>query len=422
MGATRSDGAEVILTAVVSEQADRRRHHGDDLRGATRLIIEATRGVTAVVEAMHHTIAGGPELLGKPLAVPSRILTRVVYGGIRGVTTLVGAGIDQVLVRLGAVLGASAPGPEREAVHAALSGVLGDYLHETGNPLAITMRLRHLGAPLELSAAALQAAHPGAAGRVLLLIHGACGNDLQWNRRGQDQAAALARDLGYTPLYLHYNSGLHVSTNGAALAGLLEELVAAWPVPLEELAIVAHSMGGLVARSACHAGDTAGHRWRPLLRSLVCLGTPHHGAPLERGGSWIDQLLGISRYSAPLARLGQIRSAGVTDLRFGNVLDEHWVGRDRFAHGDDPRGPVPLPAGVQCYAIAATTARADAGSLPGDGLVPVSSALGQHAHKAMTLGFLPEHQWICLGTTHMDLLARPEVYAKLREWLTRTAR
>ena len=119
-----------------TDEASRRRHHGDDLRGVTRLIIEATRGVTAVVEAMHHTIASGPEILGRPLAGPSRLLTRVVYGGIRGVTTVVGAGIDQVVARLGTILGSSAPGPEREAVLAALGGVLGDHLHETGNPLA----------------------------------------------------------------------------------------------------------------------------------------------------------------------------------------------------------------------------------------------------------------------------------------------
>jgi pimeloyl-ACP methyl ester carboxylesterase len=406
----------------VTDEASRRRHHGDDLRGVTRLIIEATRGVTTVVEAMHHTIASGPEILGRPLAVPSRLLTRVVYGGIRGVTTLVGAGIDQIVARLGTILGNSAPGPEREAVLAALGGVLGDYLRETGNPLAIEMRLRRRGAALEIDPAALRAALADAGGKVVVLVHGSCMNDLQWNRRGHDHGAALAGDLGYTPLYLHYNSGLHISTNGQALAELLERLVAAWPVPLDELVILGHSMGGLVARSACHAGDAADHRWRRALRALVCLGSPHHGAPLERGGSWIDLLLGVSRYSAPLARLGQIRSAGVTDLRYGIVVEEQWAGRDRFGPGGDPRSAVPLPGGVACYAIAATTARENAGVLPGDGLVPVSSALGQHGRSALTLDFPAEHQWISHGTNHLDLLARPEVYAKIREWLTRTAR
>ena len=119
--------------------------------------------------------------------------------------------------------------------------------------------------------------------------------------------AALARDLGFTPIYLRYNSGRHVSENGRDLAALLERLEAEWPAPIEELAIVGYSMGGLVARSACHAGEAASHGWRDRLRTLVCLGTPHHGSPLERWGNLVDRLLGVSRYSAPFARLGKIR-------------------------------------------------------------------------------------------------------------------
>ena len=243
-------------------------------------------------------------------------------------------------------------------------------------------------------------------------------NDLQWNRDGHDHGAALARDLGYTPVYLHYNTGRHVSTNGREFAALLEQLVAEWPAPLGELVIVGHSMGGLVARSACHYGEEARHAWRPKLKKLVCLGTPHHGAPLERGGSWVEAVLGVSRYSAPLARLGRIRSAGVTDLRFGSVLDEDWKGRDRFVVGPDPRGGVELPTGVDCYAIAGTIAVKAKANLPGDGLVPVPSALGYHEKQAMTLTFTKPHQWIAFATGHLDLLHRAEVYATLLRWLS----
>ncbi|HEY6099101.1 MAG TPA: alpha/beta hydrolase, partial [Anaeromyxobacter sp.] len=175
---------------------------------------------------------------------------------------------------------------------------------------------------------------------------------------------------------------------------------------------------GLVSRGACHYGEAAGQAWRRKLRALVCLGSPHHGAPLERGGHWVDLLLGISRYSAPLARLGKIRSAGVTDMRFGYVLDEHWEGRDRFAHGRDGRTPLELPAGVQCFAIAATRAPRGGGRLPGDGLVPVDSALGRHARPELTLGFPEAHQWIAHGMGHFGLLGRAEVYAKIRSWLS----
>ena len=405
--------ASVSRLPIVTKKA---RKHGDDLRGASKLAVEAVTRVTEVVEGMHTTIASGPAVLGKPLSGPARVVNGLVYGAIRGVTRLVGSSIESALTPLAPLLGESAPGPEREAVLAALNGVLGDYLAETENPLAIEMSLRHDGQPLDLDEEALRAALPHASGKLLVLVHGSSMNDLQWHRHGHDHGAVLARDLGYTPIYLRYNSGLHVSTNGRELDALLERLVSGWPVPLDELVILAHSMGGLVARSACHYGDA--HAWRQKLTKLVFLGTPHHGAPLERGGNWVDVLLGVSRYSAPLARLGKLRSAGVTDLRFGNVLDEHWAGRDRFARVGDTRGELRLPEGVQCYAIAGTTSL-EGGSNPfGDGLVPVDSALGRHAASHLALDFPEARQWVGHGIAHLDLLSRPEVYAKLRAWLS----
>jgi len=88
-------------------------------------------------------------------------------------------------------------------------------------------------------------------------------------------------------------------------------------------------------------------RWRPRLGKLVCLGSPHHGAALERAGNWVHLLLGASRYSAPFAQLARIRSAGVTDMRFGYVLDADWQGGDRFAHRHAPHTLLPLPDGVE---------------------------------------------------------------------------
>jgi pimeloyl-ACP methyl ester carboxylesterase len=389
-----------------------KRSHLDDLRAASRLAVEATRGVIGLVEAMHRTIASGPALLGKPLEKPATALTGLVYGHIKNVTDVVGAGIDGALGLLAPLLGESVPGPERELVLAALNGVLGDYLAESKNPLAISFSLRRAGQDLALSKEALLAAIPEASGRILVLVHGSCMNDLQWHRGGHDHGAALERELGFTAIYVRYNSGLHVSTNGRLLAAALEELVSAWPVPVTELCLLGHSMGGLVARSAIHYG---GPSLRGLLRRLVCIGTPHHGAPLERGGNWIDVLLGVSRYSAPLAQLGKIRSAGVTDLRFGNVIDEHWAGRDRFEPGPDQRVPVPLPEGVRCFAIAASTTAELGPALAGDGLVPVDSALGRHALGEHDLGF--EARWIGLGMDHLALLDRAEVYQTLLGWL-----
>ena len=386
------------------------------------MVIDATKRVTDVVEGMHVTIASGPAILGRPLAIPARAITGLVYGSIRGVTHVVGAAIDVVLAQLGPLLGKSAPGPERAAFVAALNGVVGDYLSETGNPLAIEMRLCHAGQPLDVEKAALQTALRAATGKLLVLVHGSSMNDLQWSRAGHDHGADLARDLGYTPIYLRYNSGLHISTNGRAFADLLERLVAEWPVPIEDFVIVGHSMGGLVARSACHVGEQASQAWRTKLKTLVCIGSPHLGAPLERGGNWLELAIGLSAYSAPLARLAKLRSAGVTDMRHGNVLDEQWTGRDRFARATELRKALALPEGVRCYAIAGTTTRAPAKKLRGDGIVPVESALGRHKRPELALAFPEDHQWIGYGIGHLELLNRSEVYETLRAWLPEVTR
>jgi pimeloyl-ACP methyl ester carboxylesterase len=377
------------------------RSHVDDLRGASRLAVEATKAVTDLVQKMHHTIGAGPKILGQPLAVPVKLLTAPTYGTIRAVTHVVGATLDVALAQLEPILGEGVPGVERDAVHAALNGVLGDYLKETKNPLAIETELvRTEAQPTK---------------KILVLVHGSSMSDRGWLRRGHDHGAELAKELGYTPVYARYNSGLHISQNGREIAAELERLASTWPVPIEELVLLGHSMGGLVARSACHYAEK--ESWRTKLRTMISLGSPHHGAPLERGGNWIDVLLGISRYSAPLARLGKIRSAGITDLRFGYVLDEHWEGRDRFAPGRDRRTPLPLPTGVSCFAIAGSTAEEGTKNPPGDGMVPVDSALGRHESPELVLNFPEAHQSIAFGTSHLDLLSSKQVYETVRDWL-----
>jgi hypothetical protein len=256
-------------------------------------------------------------------------------------------------------------------------------------------------------------------------------NDLQWRRRiardtdggdrgdTHDHGAALADALGFTPVYLHYNSGLHVSTNGRALATLLEQLLHGWPQPVERFAILAHSMGGLLARSALHHGRAAGHHWPDRLDDLAFLGTPHHGAPLERAGQGLDLLLSATPYAGPFGRLAKLRSAGITDLRHGNLLDADWSGGDRFERTPDRRTPVPLPAGPRCYALASTTG-AEAGDLRdkllGDGLVPLASALGRHRVARRTLKFAPDRQRTFARVNHLQLLSDPAVFDQLRAW------
>lgn len=392
-----------------------------DVRGLSRLAIDATLGLTRLVETMHHNIARLLGPLGQYTQEPTRGITGLVYRTIQGGTRLVGGGIDALLGQLIALLGPqqTASSATREALLAAVNGVLGDHLAASANPLAIPMQLRVEGQPLVLDPQALAASLPQAGGRILLLVHGLCMNDLQWRRHGHDHGAALAAAAGYTPLYLHYNSGEHVSRNGRALADLLETLLQAWPVPIEGLTIVGHSMGGLVARSACHYGGLAAQAWPRQLRQLVFLGTPHHGAPLERGGNWVNVVLELSPYTAALARLAKLRSAGITDLAHGSILDQDWQQGDRFAH-KRRRQCVPLPQGVRCHAIAATTAAAGANAgkrLPGDGLVPLQSALGQHAQRGQDLGIPAAQRVVLHGLHHLDLLDSPAVCAQLLRWL-----
>ena len=393
-----------------------------DLQGLARLAVDATLGITNVVESMHHTIASGAGIVGPARTGPARGISGGVYRSVRGVTRAVGWGVDGLLGRLAQWRPGPAdlpPSPEREAALAVLNGVWGDHLVDTGNPLAIPMRWRVRGRPLPAHGGWADQL-PQANGRVLVMVHGLCMNDLQFLRNGHDHGAWLRQTAGYTPVYLHYNTGRHVSQNGRDLAAALSDLQAHWPVPVRELVILGHSMGGLVARSACHLAAAEGRSWLRQLKALVFLGTPHHGAPLERGGHLIDRLLGVSPYVAPFALLGQARSAGITDLRYGNLQDADWQGRPRHHQRHDNRQPTPLPAGVPAYLVAATTAaRADAlrSRTLGDGLVPLASALGQHARAEMALPVPPERQRVVTSANHWSLLEHPEVAAALRQWL-----
>jgi pimeloyl-ACP methyl ester carboxylesterase len=391
-----------------------------DLRGLYRLGVDATVGLADLVEAMHHTIASRAGILGKAPAGRTSGITGTVYRAVRGTTRVFGSGVDAALGVLTPAADAVASTPEREAVIAALNGLWGDHLEATGNPLAIATALRIDGKPLDLSGATLTGQLRKPTRRLLVLAHGLCMSDLQWKRRGHDHGRALARDLGFTPVYLHYNSGRHVSQNGRDFAERLEQLVAQWPVPVDELVIVGHSMGGLVARSACHHAQQARQPWLRSLTRLVFLGTPHHGAPLERGGRRLDLALGISPYVAPFARLGKARSSGITDLRFGNLQDADWHGRDRHSQRHDDRRPTPLPHGVAAYLLAATTAERVGGlhgAVIGDGLVPLASALGEHRNPALTLAVPRSHREVVTSCNHLDLLCSSEVYAQLRAWL-----
>ncbi len=397
-----------------------------DVRGLAGLATQAAAGATRIAEGVHQSVWSTLGFPGGEAPGRARGLTGLVYGSIHAAVLATGRGVDTALARLHPAAPADAPVPEtprREALLAVLNGVLGDRLAAEGNPLAVPMTLRYRGAALD------EAVPPTAevTGKVAVLVHGLCLSDRHWQaeRDGEavDHGAALASALGYTPVYLRYNSGLHTSQNGRALAAHLERLVAGWPVPVADLTVVAHSMGGLVARSACHYAGQEALRWPGLLKHLVFLGTPHHGAPLERAGNWVDALLGSTPYTAPLAALGQLRSAGITDLRYGYVLDEDWQDHDRFHRRPDTRQRVPLPEGVACYAVAATRAArrsALANRLTGDDWVPLHSALSD-ADPRRSVRFEAAAQRIVYRTSHLGLLSHPDVSRQIVQWLTPAA-
>ncbi len=428
--------------------SDLRSHlHPSDLQGLAQLATRGTLGVTGLVEKVqgnvYKTVAAPFGAAGRAFVdraagasgVKKAGITGLVYGSVKGLTRLAGGAVDTVLSQVATRTPVPASSPQREAMLAVFNGVLGDQLQEGSNPLAIAMSLRHQGQRLPLDKAALAQRLPQAAGKILVLVHGLCMNDLQWRgdetslEGGHGYADRLARELGYTPVYLHYNTGLHTCVNGGQFAALLENLLKVWPVQVETLSLLTHSMGGLVARSACRSAAAGGLQWLGRLKHLVFLGTPHHGAPLEKVGNWVDTVLGSNPMTRPFAKIGQIRSAGITDLRYGNVLAGDGQNPDRFEAGPDTRPPLPLPAGVPCFALAATLAAASAdlsGPAPlegklaqtlGDGLVPLSSALGQHAEAGRSLNFPPDAQWIAFETGHVALLHSPAVYAQVRRWL-----
>ncbi len=404
-----------------------------DLHGLSRLGIDGVRGVTELVEDVHHAVLRVP---GIRAVAPDRRtggITGLVYRSINGVTGLVGGGLDVAFGQLVPRLAPPVSTPTREQFLAVLNGVLGDHLAASKNPLAIQSTLRRVGRPVALDRASLAEAWPEASNRLLVTAHGLCMHDGHWRRAAHNDKypeemglefgglpESLAASFGYSTVDFHYNTGRHISDNGRDFDKMLEHLVANWPVEVKQLVILGHSMGGLVARSAAHYALESGHAWPERLKKIVFLGTPHHGSPVERAGHRIDRALGISRYSAPFSRLGKMRSAGITDLRHGNVIESDWREHDRFAHAHDTRRPASLPDHVECFAVAATL-DADPDSLRsrhfGDGLVPVPSALCQHVNLGLRLQIDPINRFVATETGHLELLRCPAVTRQIHQWL-----
>jgi pimeloyl-ACP methyl ester carboxylesterase len=306
---------------------------------------------------------------------------------------------------------------------AAINAFAGDRLVERNNDLAIRMAVRAHGVDVPLGRDDLARAFPRATPSVAVFLHGLAETEEWWvrrpgaerRRRGRSFGARLRQDAGYTPVYVRYNTGLHVSDNGTHLAALLESLMGSWPVGVERVVLIGHSMGGLVIRSACHAGALAGHRWPAATGHVVTLGTPHHGAPLAKAVHAAAWALRIVPEAQPMAYILDLRSAGLRDLRLGALHEDDW--RDEHTAGfADRRRDIPLLPGCGYTFITATVTVDPAhpiGLAVGDLLVRTDSAGGRSRRRIVPVP--PGSVMHVGGLSHFDLLDHPAVYDVLRD-------
>jgi len=286
------------------------------------------------------------------------------------------------------------------------------------------------GRVVPVESAALRAAFPDAGDRLAVFLHGLTETESSWcrhseqhhGRAGVDYGTQVHEDLGLTPVYLRYNTGLHISDNGRTLDALLDALVEAWPVPVQDVVLIGHSMGGLVARSALHqggGGTPEAHAWTTLVRDTVTLGSPHLGAPLERGVHRLTAVLDRLPETRPLARLLSLRSVGIKDLRRGTLVEADWTGRDLDALTPGAHTHVPLLDGARHFVVLGTVSRTTEGpiaELVGDLMVQPRSASGDTGDDDR-LAFPPDHVHRIGGLHHLDLLNHPLVYQRIRQWL-----
>ncbi|MFW6067592.1 MAG: esterase/lipase family protein [Myxococcota bacterium] len=407
------------------------------VKGLAHLIHDTVEKVTDLVEETHQAAAAKTTRMLGPLPAVGEVARAVhamqrpiaggVYESIRLTNRLVQGVLELGLRVVPKELDAGPTDPWLDLTQASLNAAFGDFLEARGNPLAIPMSVMHRGEPLPLERASLERAWPDATERLCVFVHGlGCterewrwGAAETWGDRDTCYGSLLARDLGFTPVYVRYNTGLHISDNGQRLAALLDDLLAANPCEVKQLVLVGHSMGGLVSRSAVHYGHRAGRRWIDPLTHVFCLGSPHHGAPLERASNMLASVLSWFDTAATQvpAKLLRARSAGIKDLRFGNIVEEDW--RDHDPDGlDDHRTDACMVESVAYYFISGcitSSPEHPLGELLGDVLVSLPSAAGHH-HQPLRR--IPFHGGETLaGVHHMALVNHPRVYETLRRAL-----
>jgi pimeloyl-ACP methyl ester carboxylesterase len=407
-----------------------------ELQAAGQLAGDAIGGLGGLVADLHEAIAGrvfralGP--MGAPVRVVHDGVSGAIYHGVRaGLRALPRGGAQLAALNAGADTLALGDTPRGGVALAALNGAIGDALAQAGSPLALGMTVRRDGGDVGLDAEELALTFPDATPRVAVFVHGLIETEDAWvrpplsgRRRPRSSYGALLRDdLAFTAVYVRYNTGRHVSDNGRALSELLEALVARWPLGVHELALIGHSMGGLVARSASHLGELDGCGWVVPLRHVVCLGSPHMGAPLEKAANVAGWTLGRLPETRPFAKVVNGRSVGIKDLRFGSCDEADWCDCDADELLTDRCNDVPFVDHAAYYFIGATLFREErhpVGHVLGDLLVRLPSAAGKGRRR--TVPFEVDRGRHLPGLNHFDLLNHPQVYDQLRDWLAAQSR
>jgi pimeloyl-ACP methyl ester carboxylesterase len=394
----------------------------DEVRSLARLGFQELGDAAGGLWGFHRAIATRAFRASGPGAIPARAMHDTiaagVYGGLAGATRLIGVAADAALGRRRVPDGrALSSSPRGALVVGALTGLIGDTLEREGSDLAEPMSLRMSGRAVEPAAFAATIEEP--TDRLVVFAHGLMESEFSWRLGGTEPyGARLRRELGYTPVELRYNTGRHISENGSSLADLLEELVEAWPVEVEQIALVGHSMGGLVSRSACHQAAERREAWVERVRHVISLGSPHMGAPLAQGVHWASAALHALPETRPLANFLRRRSAGIRDLRQGSLVDADWRDRDPDALRAEACEEVPLLDGAtHCFVAATITAdpRHPVGRLIGDWLVLQPSASGRS--RTRRIPFRAEDGLHVGGAHHIALLNHLSVYERLRDWL-----
>ena len=151
-----------------------------------------------------------------------------------------------------------------------------------------------------------------------------------------------------------------------------------------------------------HYASQQQHGWLKRLSHAAYLGSPHLGAPWEIAGNHLNNILGITPYTRPFMRLGNIRSMGIRNLRVSDITEDAVM--------------PPLQPEVKHLLLATAWSEAHTSNWIGDGIVPVSSALARNAQGDVLAG--PAVKRVLLNdSNHMGMLNDRRVYDELRHWL-----